>query len=97
MKTGGPTVKPELADVTLRRRGGEQVRVDLTAVWVKHDESADLALEPGDQLDIQVAPVHKIYLMGEVHAQGPLEIQAGWGITQAVAQAGRRRKRPSPR
>jgi protein involved in polysaccharide export with SLBB domain len=88
VKTGGPTVKPELADVTLRRRGGEQVRVDLKAVWVNHDERADLALEPGDQLDVQLAPVRKIYLMGEVRGQGPLEIQEGWGITQAIAQAG---------
>jgi protein involved in polysaccharide export with SLBB domain len=87
-KTGGPTMKPEFADVTLRRRGGEQIQVDLKALYLRHDEKANLALQPGDQLDVQQVPVMKIYMMGEIRGQGPLELQEGWGITQAIAQAG---------
>ena len=87
-EAGGTTVKPELAIVTLWR-GNKAIPIDMVAIHVKHDQSANLEVEPGDVLDVQEAPVAKIYVNGQgVRTPGEFLITEGLGVLEALAKAG---------
>lgn len=84
---GGLTVKPERARLTLIHQDGSSENIDLTAL--QSDPRARVVFRPQDILDVQEAPVTRIFLSGlGVRNPGLLEITEGMGIVEALTLAG---------
>lgn len=87
-QAGGLIVKPERTRATLFRRPDRTIRLDLERIYLTQDAAANLALEPGDNLDVQEEPTTRVYVSGAVGKAGPVELPKGGGVMEAVALAG---------
>lgn len=78
------------ADVAILtgQRGGKPYRkeIDVPALFVGKKLDQDVAVEPGDVIYVQRAPVFYIY--GEVQSPGAYKIQRDMTVRQALAQGG---------
>jgi polysaccharide export outer membrane protein len=78
------------ADVAILtgERAGKPYRkeIDIPALFVGKKLDQDVAVEPGDVIYVQRAPVFYIY--GEVQAPGAYKIQRDMTVRQALAQGG---------
>jgi protein involved in polysaccharide export with SLBB domain len=87
-EAGGLLAKPERTRATLFRRPDQTLRLDLARIFISQDPAANVALEPGDNLDVQEEPTTRVYVSGAVAKAGPVELPNGGSITEAIALAG---------
>lgn len=85
-EAGGVTTKPELARAVLVR-GDETLTVDLESVINARAREADIALQPGDLLQVQ-PDTNLIHVVGQVRSPGDFQLKAHLGVLEAVAMAG---------
>jgi len=69
-------------------RDGKPVRleVDLPRVFADHDAQADVALQNNDVVWVDRAPI--VYIYGEVQRPGPMRLERGMTVMQALASGG---------
>ena len=72
----------------LMNRGGKQerVEVDLADMFRRGDLSSNLALEPGDTIYVNKAPM--VYVYGEVQKGGAYRVEPHMTVMQAIAMGG---------
>ncbi len=85
---GGLIVRPELARGTLFRVPDQMIKLDLAAIYIEQDPTANLRLQPGDVIDIQEQPTVRVYVGGHVQHPGMVDLNRGRGLIEVVAQAG---------
>ncbi len=84
--TMGPTPAADLAKITIFR-GDEQPRyANLQKLMDEGDMSQDLPVQPGDV--IVVPKLGDLYVLGGVGKAGPLPVQPGWTVMDAIGAAG---------
>ncbi|MGQ9526047.1 MAG: SLBB domain-containing protein, partial [Armatimonadota bacterium] len=87
-EAGWLKTKPELARASLIREG-KIIPVDLVAIHIRRDPSANILLQPGDVLDVQEAPTVRIYVNGQgVKNPGEYDVTEGLGVVEAFSMAG---------
>jgi len=85
---GGLTVRPEVARGTLFRLGDKTRKLDLSRIYIDQDPEANLAVQPGDVIDIQEPPTVRIYVSGQVQRSGVYDLTRGGGAVEALSIAG---------
>jgi polysaccharide export outer membrane protein len=72
----------------LMNRGGrqERIEVDLADMFRRGDLSSNIALEPGDTIYVNKAPM--VYVYGEVQKGGAYRIEPSMTVMQAIALGG---------
>jgi polysaccharide export outer membrane protein len=72
----------------LMNRGGKQERieVDLADMFRRGDLSSNIALEPGDTIYVNKAPM--VYVYGEVQKGGAYRVEPHMTVMQAIAMGG---------
>lgn len=83
----GLKIRPEFARTTIFRVGQSPIRVDLEAIYLKNDQSANIPLMPGDGVTV-LSYTFQIYVTGQVARPGACEVPVGSGLRQAIASAG---------
>jgi polysaccharide export outer membrane protein len=81
-----PGGSDEVTILTNRNGKQEKLEVDLGAMMRNGDLSKNLALEPGDTVFVQKAPM--IYIYGEVQRAGAYPLQPHMTVMQALALGG---------
>jgi protein involved in polysaccharide export with SLBB domain len=84
---GGLKIRPELSRTTIFRPGQSPIQVNLEAIYLKNDQSANIALLPGDSITV-LSHTIRIYVTGQVRNPKDYEIPVGAGVRQAIAAAG---------
>jgi polysaccharide export outer membrane protein len=85
---GGLTVRPEVAHGTLFRLPNTNLKLNLAGIYIDQDPGANLALQPGDVIDIQEPPTVRIYVSGQVQRTGVYDLTRGGGAVEALSLAG---------
>jgi polysaccharide export outer membrane protein len=85
-EAGGLTTKPELAKAVIVR-GGATMAVRLQDVLTSSDRAADVALLPGDLLQVQ-PDTNLVHVAGQVKTPGDYQVKNDLGVLEAVAMAG---------
>jgi polysaccharide export outer membrane protein len=72
----------------LMNRGGrqERIEVDLADMFRRGDLSSNIALEPGDTIYVNKAPM--VYVYGEVQKGGAYRVEPHMTVMQAIAMGG---------
>jgi polysaccharide biosynthesis/export protein len=72
--------------------GGEStaIRISIDGLFVRGDPKLNIALEPGDVINVPVDKLVPIYVFGQVRNPGALQVKRSSlpTLTQAIAQAG---------
>lgn len=72
--------------------GGESssIRISVDGLFVQGDPKLNIALEPGDVVNVPVDKLVPIYVFGQVRSPGALQVKRSSlpTLTQAIAQAG---------
>jgi polysaccharide export outer membrane protein len=84
---GGLNLPAERLKAIVFRQGSPTVIVDLKKIFVNGDDSADLALQAGDFVNIQPDPQVRVNVVGEVTQSGMKQIYEGQGAVEALAAA----------
>ncbi|HEY3265347.1 MAG TPA: polysaccharide biosynthesis/export family protein [Armatimonadota bacterium] len=85
-EAGGFTGRIESAKATVVR-GDQSIPVDLKAVIGADQRDADIALQPGDLLQVQ-PDTNLVHIVGQVRSPGDYQLGPGLGVLEAVAMAG---------
>ena len=85
---GGISVGGADTVVLIGRRGGQRIRkeIDLDGIFRSADGDDDMLVLNGDVVYVQRAPIAYIY--GEVQRPGPMRIERGLTVMQALATGG---------
>jgi protein involved in polysaccharide export with SLBB domain len=68
---GGPTPYARAKEsLVIRKKTGERLQVDVETLWSTRDKAKDVALAPGDTVDIPM--VNEVFVAGEVATPGRL-------------------------
>lgn len=87
-RAGGSTQEADLRNVTLSR-GDKAYRIDLLDLYEQGNNAQNLYLKDGDVLNIPDSRENKVYVMGEVGRQTPVQIHKGkLSLQQAVLENG---------
>jgi len=87
-RAGGVTNDADLGAVTITR-GGEQLRVDLQALYYGGDLGMNVRLRHGDVVNVPERRAAKVFVMGEVIRPAPLLMPRGpMSLADALADAG---------
>jgi polysaccharide export outer membrane protein len=81
-----PGGSDEVTVLTNRSGKQEKIEVDLGAMMRNGDLSQNLALEPGDTIFVQKAPL--VYIYGEVQKAGAYPLARNMTVMQALAMGG---------
>jgi len=86
---GGYTVDADIKKVKLIRQGRTYV-INLYDIISKGDESLNVIIDHGDVVDVPELPVYgeRVYVMGEVNAQGIYPLEDARDLLAAVSLAG---------
>jgi protein involved in polysaccharide export with SLBB domain len=90
IQTGGFTPQADLRQAVLIRREGDAERripLDLDALIVKGDSTADVPLANGDTLLLPAAP-DKVQVLGEVKSPGAFDFRPGRKLLDYIGDAG---------
>ena len=68
-------------------RGDQSLPVDLKAVIGSDNREADIALKPGDLLQVQ-PDTNLVHIVGQVRSPGDYQLGQGLGVLEAMALAG---------
>lgn len=87
---GGLLIRPEVARGTIFRLAGPDhtLKLDLARIYIDQDPAANLALQPGDVIDIQDPPTVRIYVTGQVQKPGMIDLPRGLGAVEALSLCG---------
>ncbi len=83
----GLKIPPERVQAVLIR-GEEVIPLDLVALYHRGDTRANIPVQPGDKVTIQLRPTLRITVTGEVQQPGVYEVDEGGGVLEALARAG---------
>jgi len=84
---GGPTPYAKAKEsLILRKRTGERIPVDVEAMWKTRDRASDVALEPGDTVNIPI--VNEVFVLGEVRSPGRVPFNPGFTVADYLLAAG---------
>ena len=87
-RAGGSTQEADLSNVTLSR-GDKTYRIDLLDLYEQGNNAQNLYLKDGDVLNVPDQRDNKVYVMGEVGRQTPVQIHKGkLTLQQAVLENG---------
>lgn len=92
-EAGGLTRDAGEEIIVLRQRpGGENtsIRISVEGLFVRGDPELNIALEPGDVVNVPVDKTVALYVFGQVRNPGALQVRRSSlpTLTQAIAQAG---------
>ncbi|MGA2975141.1 MAG: SLBB domain-containing protein [Spirochaetia bacterium] len=86
-RLGGPTPYAKAKEsLIIRGKTGERVSVDIDALWASRDPAMDIALEPGDTVDIPM--VTDVFVAGEVRAPGKLPYNPVYLVSDYIVASG---------
>jgi polysaccharide export outer membrane protein len=70
--------------------GSASIRISIDGLFVQGDPKLNIALEPGDVINVPVDKMVSIYVFGQVKNPGALQVKRSSlpTLTQAIAQAG---------
>ncbi len=87
-RAGGATPEADLSNVSLSR-GDKMYPIDLLALYEQGNNAQNLYLKDGDVLNVPDRRENKVYVMGEVGRQTPVQIHKGkLTLQQAVLENG---------
>jgi polysaccharide biosynthesis/export protein len=87
-RAGGATPEADQGNVTLSR-GGKVYRIDLLDLYQQGNNAQNLHLKDGDVLNLPDRRDNKVFVMGEVGKQTPLQIHNGkLTLQQAILENG---------
>lgn len=69
-------------------RGGNLAIIDLDPLLNGLDSAADIAIAPGDVIQVQPGDLQTVVVLGEVARPGPVTMAPGMDIMQVIALAG---------
>jgi len=84
---GGLKTRPEFSRTTIFRPGQNPIQVDLEAIYLKNDQTANITLLPGDSITI-LSHTIRVYVNGRVAKPKEYDIPVGAGLREAIASAG---------
>lgn len=89
-EAGGLQVKPQLTQASLYREGLGTITIDLVKALVNNDPTANIAVQPGDSINVNTVPAPQVVVMGGVKNPGVYEINnmRSVGVIQALGLAG---------
>lgn len=85
----GQTQDALMSKITVSHQGEELREIDFTRFLLKGDLSQNIALKPGDIINIPVDTENFVNILGEVRSPGKIKLPPrGVSLLQALAQAG---------
>lgn len=87
-QAGGLKIPAARAETLLIRKNQAPQKVDLVAILLRGENSANLALEPGDNVSVQLKETIRVYVTGQVNAPKDYDLDVGSGIVEAITTAG---------
>ncbi len=85
-RAGGVSPEADLSNVSLAR-DGKLYQIDLLSLYEKGGSAQNLLLKDGDVLNVPDRKDNKVFLMGEVGRQQPLQINKGkMTLAQAISE-----------
>jgi len=81
-----PTGSDSVTILTNRNGRQERIEVDLADMFRRGDLSSNIALEPGDTIYVNKAPM--VYVYGEVQKGGAYRVEPHMTVMQAIAMGG---------
>ncbi len=87
--SGGLTPEADMLNVTLTRRDGRVIPIDLLALYEKGDLSQNLLLDNGDVLNVPDNTLNKVFVLGEVRSPSSRLLNKGrLTLTEALSDTG---------
>ena len=83
-----PSPVADLSNIIVTRRTGERYRVNLNAYLFGVDHDANLEIVDGDLIFVPSLENNRVFVLGEVVAQGVVPIGLGLTAAEAVARSG---------
>lgn len=84
---GGPTPYAKAKESLILRKGtGARIPVDVDALWKTRDRDRDVALEPGDTVNVPI--VNEVFVVGEVNSPGRVPFNPGFVVADYLLAAG---------
>ena len=85
---GGTVLPPERLNAIIFRAGTPTQKISLRKVFVDADDAANIAVMPGDSINVQSDITVRINVVGEVRTPGMHEIIEGQGAVEALSAGG---------
>lgn len=87
VQAGGPTSRGSLRKIRLKRRGGDDRRIDLYDFLLRGDRDDDLRLSEGDSIFVPVLG-QSVMIHGNVRRPGIYELKDRTSLSEALEMAG---------
>lgn len=85
---GGLMLPAERLEAIVFRTGTPTEKINLRKVFIDADEASNIAVEPGDTVNVQTDVTVRVNVVGECKTPGMHEIIEGQGAVEALAAAG---------
>lgn len=85
---GGLSGPLEDSSATLSREGQQPITIDLAQIYADPASQANLSIQTGDVLTIQVAPPRRVMVSGEVNQPNTLDLRKAPRVLDALGSAG---------